>query len=923
MSGDSLISRFTIILLVLLILSILSVTTLWYVDTKNQIESHFAIRQNNSEQILLQSVIWIDGGIRLYEYSFEPGMKEAMGRFLAAYNASGGDIQHIDLTTVKKSLNESFGGTWDLYIINDQGRVMNTTFLPDLHLDFQKYPGFHRILTHIREEGSYVIDRTVKGFVKGAPHRKFAYQGTPDRKYVLEISRNFQKFIPAEIDTSYAELLKNLPRINPDIISVELYNTQGDLVSRWSENASTGSITPESQAQVIRVLSDKKSFTEYNNTLKQVSSFLYLPIPDTRYPSTPMMNLVGRIVYTTEKIQNQILEISIIYVSTLLGTLFLAGLLVWQTSRFFSNPVKGLISDLNRIAQGDLNHQIQETGVFELRQIEDAINRLVSNLKKKIQTIQTQEEQVKAELANRIKAEENIRQLLHEVQEKERLIKESEVRYRSVVETQNEFICRFKPDGTHIFVNEAYCRFFKKRCTDILGAKFSPAIPDDERALVKNHFARLTPEHPADLNEHHIILPNGEKRYIQWIDQAIFSENGELTEYQSVGRDLTALKELEKSLHASDALYREIVNAMDDGVFVTDRSNSILIWNGWRLGRKAGLLKKRDHIEGSDLFSVLAYLSEDDRRQYDEVFSSGKIVVYETVIEKRRKIFLEMKLIPIITDDQVTTVVTLIRDMTIRKEAETALQKLNLDLEEIIRKRTEDLQASLDELDAFAYSVSHDLRGPVRTIDGFSHLLLLKSGEHLDEESRHLISKIRESTATMDTLIQDLLRFSRTARQPLQVIEIDMAGLVRGVITELTSQPESRQISVSIQDLPSSQGDPSLIRQVWYNLISNSIKFARPGTIPDITIGSYERENEIIYYIKDKGVGFDMQYADKVFEVFSRLAPSPEIEGTGVGLALVKRIILRHHGRIWVQSKAGRGTTFYFTMQGRNGTERR
>ncbi|HOJ97286.1 MAG TPA: hypothetical protein PK024_10680, partial [Methanospirillum sp.] len=255
MSGDSLISRFTIILLVLLILSILSVTTLWYVDTKNQIESHFAIRQNNSEQILLQSVIWIDGGIRLYEYSFEPGMKEAMGRFLAAYNASGGDIQHIDLTTVKKSLNESFGGTWDLYIINDQGRVMNTTFLPDLHLDFQKYPGFHRILTHIREEGSYVIDRTVKGFVKGAPHRKFAYQGTPDRKYVLEISRNFQKFIPAEIDTSYAELLKNLPRINPDIISVELYNTQGDLVSRWSENASTGSITPESQAQVIRVLS--------------------------------------------------------------------------------------------------------------------------------------------------------------------------------------------------------------------------------------------------------------------------------------------------------------------------------------------------------------------------------------------------------------------------------------------------------------------------------------------------------------------------------------------------------------------------------------------------------------------------------------------------------------------------------------------
>jgi PAS domain S-box-containing protein len=710
MSGDSLISRFTIILLVLLILSILSVTTLWYIDTKTQIESRFAIRQNNSEQILLQSVIWIDGGIRLYEYSFEPGMKEAMGRYLAAYNASGGDIQQIDLMSLKKSLNESFGGMWDLYIINDQGLIVNTTFEPDLHLDFQKYPGFYRILTRIREEGSYVIDRTVKGFVKGAPNRKFAYQGTPDRKYVLEISRNFETFIPKETDTSYAELLKNLPRINPDIISVELYNTQGDLVSRWSENFSVGIITPESQAQVIRVLSDKKSLLEYNSTLKQVSSFLYLPIPDTRYPSTPMMNLVGRIVYSTEEMQNQIQEISIIYVITLLITLLIAGLMVWQTSRFFSNPVKGLISDLNRIAEGDLNHQIRETGILELKQIEDAINRLVLNLKKTIRTIRTQEQHLKTELASRIKAEENIRQLLQEVQEKERLIKESEVRYRSVVETQNEFICRFTPDGTHIFVNEAYCRFFGKKCSDILGTKFSPQIPDNEKELVKNHFARLTPDHPANLNEHHIILPNGEKRYIQWIDQAIFSENGVLTEYQSVGRDLTALKELEKSLHASDSLYRETVNAMDDGVFVTDRSHTILIWNGWRPGRKAGLLKKHDP-EGKNLFSVLSYLTEEEHRLYDEVFSSGKILVHETIIEKRRKIFLEMKLIPIITDGQVTTVVTLIRDVTIRREAETALHKLNLDLEEIVRKRTEDLQASLDELDAFAYSVSHDLRG--------------------------------------------------------------------------------------------------------------------------------------------------------------------------------------------------------------------
>ncbi len=922
MSGGSLISRFTVILLVILILSILSITTLWYIDTRNQIESRFALQQNHSEQILRQSVIWIDGGIRLYEYSFEPGMKEAMNMYLAAYNSSGGDITKIDLPSLKTRLNETIGGTWDLYIIDAEGTVAHTTYAPDLFLNFQDYGSFFKTLTRIREEGTYVIDRTVKGFVKGSPNRKFAYQGTPDKKYVLEISRNFLKFIPEETETSYAELVKNLPRLNPDIVSIEIYNTQGEIVTRWSVDSSHGNISPQSLEKVIKVISEKKSLHYHDPVLHQMSSIVYLFIHDSRYPSSPMMNLVGRIVYSTQDIEGKILEVSIIYISTLLFTLLIAGLTVWKTSRFFSNPVKGLIGDLNRIADGDLNHQIRETGILELEQIEGAINRLVSNLKKMIQTIQTQEEQVKNELSSRIRAEENIRHLLQEVQEKEYQIQESERRYRSVVETQNEFICRFTPEGTHIFVNEAYCRFFGKRCDEILGTRFSPVIPDDERLLVKTHLSGLTPEHPTDLNEHHIILPNGERRFIQWIDQAIFSETGKITEFQSVGRDLTEVKELERNLHASDSLYRETVNAMDDGVFVTDSTHTILIWNGWKLGVMAGLLGDHTHLDGKNLFSVLTYLTEKDYYVYDEVFSSGKVAVYETIIEKEKPIYLETKIIPIITDNQITTVVTLIRDVTLRKEAERALQKLNLDLEEIIRKRTGDLQASLDELDAFAYSVSHDLRAPVRAIDGFSHLLLLKAGGNLDEENKHLISRIRESATTMDKLIQDLLRFSRTARQPLQVIDIDMGGLVRGVITELTSQPESRNISVHIKDLHSPKGDPGLIRQVWYNLISNSIKFTPPDTVPDITIGSYEKEDEIIYYIEDHGIGFDMQYADKVFEVFSRLAPSPDAEGTGVGLALVKRIILRHHGRIWVKSGKGRGTTFYFTVQGRDGSER-
>lgn len=306
------------------------------------------------------------------------------------------------------------------------------------------------------------------------------------------------------------------------------------------------------------------------------------------------------------------------------------------------------------IAEGNLDHQIRKTGILELEQIESAINRLVINLKNTILTLRDQEEQVEHELLHRIKAEENIRYLLTEVQEKEEQLKESETRYRSVVETQKEFICRFTPDGTHIFVNEAYCRFFKKPCSEILGTRFSPTIPADEVLEIREHFASLTPESPINLNEHHIILPDGTSRFIQWIDQAIYSDEGEIKEYQSVGRDLTELKELEKSLHASDALYRETVNAMDDGVFVTDNANLIIICNEWKRGKETGLLKFYDNLAGKNLLSTLSYLNEEDAQDYESVFDTGLTSVSETIIKSQKPITIETKKIPILNDGKVT-----------------------------------------------------------------------------------------------------------------------------------------------------------------------------------------------------------------------------------------------------------------------------
>ncbi|PWR75653.1 PAS domain S-box protein [Methanospirillum stamsii] len=919
---SSLISRFTALLLVILIISIISITTLWYIDEKNRIEKQFVLEQNHTEQIMHKSVRWIDAGIMLYDYSFEPALKNAMNIFLESYESSNRDVRKMNISQLQQTFNASFGGTWDLYIINADGIVEKTTFPQDIGLDFSKYPTFFKTLSRIRENNEYVVDRTVKGFAKDAPSRKFAYQGTPDGRYILEISRNFQKFIPHESEISYAELLNSLPQLHIDIKSVELYNNKGEMVSEWNDQGVPENISHDIQKNIISLLAKKENTYIDDDKNNTKYSYLYLPIYDTTHPSSPMMNLEARVVYSTERIKKEIVETTLIYIIILFITLLAAFVIVWKTFIFFSYPVKNLISDINQITKGDLDHHIRKSNIQELEQIELSINSLVITLKDKILTLRKQEEQLQEELKNRQKAEEHIRDLLTEVQEKERQVQESEKRYRSVVETQKEFICRFSPDGTHLFVNDAYCRFFGKNPDEILGSLFTPDIPKEEKGDVARHFASLTPEHPMHLNEHHIILPDGSVRFVQWIDQAIFSKEGIITEYQSVGRDLTELKRLEKSLHASDALYRMTVNAMEDGVFVTNRDHTIIICNEWRKGRETGLHTITNNPVGKNLFEILIHMTEKDHQDYELVFSEGKMIVSEDIIEKENPVFIETRKIPIISDEPVSTVVTIIRDITAQKEAEIALTQLNQNLEQVVEQRTADLKASLDEMDAFAYSVSHDLRAPVRAIDGFSHLLLMKTDGDSNEECKYLISRIREGVMTMDRLIQDLLRFSRTARQPLQVMSIDMSGLVKSVITELTSQPGMKDISVTIENLHPAKGDVGLIRQVWYNLISNSIKFTSEQQTPVITIGSYEKEKEIIYYIKDQGIGFDMQYADKVFEVFSRLDPTQDIEGTGVGLALVKRIILRHHGRIWVQSGEGRGTTFYFTLQGKDGTDR-
>ncbi len=254
-------------------------------------------------------------------------------------------------------------------------------------------------------------------------------------------------------------------------------------------------------------------------------------------------------------------------------------------------------------------------------------------------------------------------------------------------------------------------------------------------------------------------------------------------------------------------------------------------------------------------------------------------------------------------------------DITEREHAEEELKKYHEQLEELVEERTLELKATNKELEAFSYSVSHDLRAPLRAIDGFSRILSEEYAAQLPQEAQRYIGLVRTSTRQMGKLIDDLLTFSRFSRQPLEKQCLAPGDIVRQVLEQFRYLQEGRRIEISIGDLPLCQSDPSLLKVVYTNLLSNALKFTGKRDYTLIEIGCKDEESEHVYYVKDNGVGFNMKYVEKLFGVFQRLHRADEYEGTGVGLANVQRIIHRHGGRIWVASEIDKGTTFYFTLE--------
>lgn len=369
-------------------------------------------------------------------------------------------------------------------------------------------------------------------------------------------------------------------------------------------------------------------------------------------------------------------------------------------------------------------------------------------------------------------------------------------------------------------------------------------------------------------------------------------------------------KRSEDALLESETRWRTLTENAPQIILLLDKNGTVLFGNRLLPGMNS---------QNLGVNSFLNFVQDENRlvieKALNEVFDKSRGTNFELSIRNTddSMIWYACNLSPVVTDGRVEMAILNASDVTSRKDAEKSIQTLNEELEQRVLERTAQLASAVRELEAFSYSVSHDLRAPLRALDGYSRILEKEYAEVIDDDGKAFIHHIRSSTHKMDRLIDDLLAFSRLGRHSLEKQSVDMNEIVRKAIDEFSPIFSEGKLPIQVQELPACEGDPSLLLQLWMNLISNSIKFTRNCDRPGIEIG-YLEEESIVYFIKDNGIGFDMKYADKLFGVFQRLHSVDEFEGTGVGLAIVERIVRRHGGKIWAQSASGEGATFFFTL---------
>lgn len=489
----------------------------------------------------------------------------------------------------------------------------------------------------------------------------------------------------------------------------------------------------------------------------------------------------------------------------------------------------------------------------------------------------------------------------------------SESRYRSLVTATTQIVWSTNAAGEVIEDMPLWRAFTGQSLDQVLGSGWLQSVHPDDRQRTKEVWERACRDRSLYDIEYRIKRHDGEYRIASVRGVPVLENDGAVREWIGTCTDITERKEAQEKIRKAAQYARTLIEASLDPLVTIGKDGKILDVNR-ATENVTGY--SRDQLIGSDFCSYFTE-PEEARRGYQRVFAQGTVFDYPLAIRNRSGSETDVLYNATLFTNEagdVEGVFAAARDITRTKAAEQEVRRLNNDLEARVAQRTAQLEAANKELEAFTYSVSHDLRAPLRHISGFAKILTEDFGGALPPEARHHLQRIEEGTRRMGQLVDDLLNLARVGRRELTLQVTGYQSLVEEVISSLKPEIGERRVEWRLGKLPFVECDPSLMKQVFQNLLSNAVKFTRPRDPAIIEVGQAERDGLSAVYVRDNGVGFSMKYSDKLFGVFQRLHRVEDFEGTGVGLATVQRIIQKHGGRIWAEAELDQGATFYFAL---------